>query len=81
MDTNETEILAATVHRQWSSWMKYLFAQGKFNEDGTWTMEKWAVDRWLRQSSAHYVDLSENEKESDRGEVQIYFKSLEGRNG
>ncbi len=56
--------------------MKYLLAQGKFNEDGTWTREKWAVDRWLRQSSARYEDLSEDEIESDRGEVEIYLGEL-----
>lgn len=76
MNEKILEILAAKVHTQWSCWMKYLFAQGKFQEDGSWTMEKWAVDRWLRQSSARYEDLSEDEKESDRGEVEIYLGGL-----
>lgn len=82
----EQEILAAKIHCQWSSWMKYLFAQGKFNDDGTWTMELWAVDRWMRQMNSSYENLSEAEKESDRVEVNIYLTSIltglrEGGNG
>jgi len=63
------EQLSELAHNQWSDWMKYLFSKGIFNEDGTWTMPKWAVDRWNRQMNTNYQDLSNEEKESDRNEA------------
>lgn len=65
------EILADLCHRQWSGWMKYLFSKGTFNEDGTWTMPSWAVERWKRQMETPYAQLSESEQESDRTEAEI----------
>ena len=63
------EKLAALSHQQWSGWMKYLFNQCDFNEDGTVTIPASLVLRWLRQKSTEYKDLSEEEKESDRREA------------
>ena len=63
------ERLAALCHRQWSGWMNYLFSKGTFNLDGTWTMPKWAVDRWRRQKNTPYMNLSEEEKDNDRAEA------------
>ncbi len=36
------------------------------NDDGTLTIPKDKVDRWNRQRSTHYSDLSEDEREDDR---------------
>ena len=63
------EQLAEYAHNQWSGWMKYLFSKGEFNVDGTWTMPKWAVERWTRQMNTDYKSLSEEEKDSDRREA------------
>lgn len=63
------EKLAEYAHNQWSGWMKYLFEKSTKNEDGTVTIPKWAVDRWERQMNAPYIELSEQEKESDRKEA------------
>lgn len=71
----DKEKLAALIHKQWSGWMEYLFSKGTFNPDGTWTMPAWAVVRWTRQMKTDYADLSEDEKESDRQEVDILFNS------
>ena len=68
--TEIKEQLAEYAHYQWSGWMRYLFGKGEFNEDGTWTMPKWAVERWTRQMNAEYKDLSEEEKDSDRKEAE-----------
>lgn len=49
--------------------MRYQFSKGAMNDDGTWTMPAWAVERWQRQMNTFYVDLSETEMASDRAEA------------
>lgn len=64
------EALAEYSHNSaWSGWMRYMFSKGTFNDDGTWTMPAWAVERWQRQMNTPYSDLSEEEKKSDRKEA------------
>lgn len=70
------EKLAALAHEQWALWMHYLFSKGEFNDDGSWTMPKWAVDRWMRQMGTFYKDLPEDEKESDRKEADKVLSIL-----
>lgn len=70
------EILADLCHQQWSGWMKYLFSKGTFNEDGTWTMPRWAVQRWKRQMKTPYTNLSDIEQESDRLEADRFLTIL-----
>jgi hypothetical protein len=68
-DNYDVKITDELAQYQWSGWMKYLFSKGEFNENGTWTMPKWAVDRWNKQMNTKYQDLSNEEKESDRIEA------------
>ena len=70
------EHLADLCHRQWSGWMEYLFNEGTFNEDGTWTMPAWAVERWRRQAETDYADLSDAEKDSDRDQADKFLELL-----
>lgn len=70
------EKLADLCHKQWSGWMEYLFSKGKFNDDGTWTMPSWAVDRWKKQSQTEFNNLSKQEKESDRSEADRFIKVI-----
>ncbi len=70
------EKLANLCHEQWSGWMKYLFSKGTFLPDGNFVIPKWAVDRWQRQMNTTYLDLSEDEKDSDRNEAQIFIDLL-----
>lgn len=58
---NMREKLADLCHSQWSGWMKYLFSKGTFNDEGTWTMPKEFVGRWIRQMNTSYFKLSEAE--------------------
>ena len=73
---NKREILAELAHAQWSGWMEYLFSKGVVNEDGTWTMPLWAVERWQRQMKTSYNELSFDEKESDRKEADKFVAVL-----
>ena len=78
--TNQNELreqLAALAHQQWSGWMKYLFSKGAFNEDGTWTMPAWAVQRWQRQMNTACAALPDDEKESDRFEADKVLALLD----
>jgi hypothetical protein len=70
------EKLAMFAHKQWSGWMEYLFSKCFFNEDGTATIPKWAVDRWQRQIITPFEELDEQEKESDRKEADGMMEVL-----
>lgn len=56
------EKLAEFVHQQWSEWMKYMFSKCGTNN----TIPDGYVERWKRQMNTEYINLSEEEKESDR---------------
>jgi hypothetical protein len=70
------EALAAQEHDRWSRWMRYMFAYGTFNNDGTWTMNAVKVKRWQRQLETPYEHLSEAEKDSDRKEADLTIELL-----
>jgi len=68
------ENIAELCHEQWSGWMKYLFEKGTFNtSDGTWTMPRWAVERWTRQMRISYQELPNAEKDTDRAEADKFI--------
>ena len=77
---NKREILAELAHEQWTGWMEYLFSKGTHNEDGTWTMPAWAVERWKRQTATPFNELSFEEKESDRKEADKFLAVLYAEN-
>lgn len=70
------EALAELAHLQWCGWMEYLFSKGIKNEDGTWTMPIWAVERWERQCKTPYSELSPDEQESDRKEADKFLQAM-----
>jgi hypothetical protein len=63
------EKLSDAEHRSWSRWMKYLFAAGTRQYDGSIHLPLYLVHRWQRQIETPYAGLSEQEKQSDRNEV------------
>jgi len=75
---NFREKLAALCHSQWAGWMTYLFSKGTFNKDGTWTMPREFVERWTRQMSTPYENLSPSEQDSDRKEADRFLDAMEG---
>jgi hypothetical protein len=72
------EQLAALAHEQRCGWMAYLFKQGTTHNDGSFTIRPWAVERRLRQMGMPYADLPEEEKASDRAEVDRMLAVLRG---
>lgn len=66
---DKREQLADLEHRRWSDWMNYVFSLSSKNEDGSVTIPFDKVERWKRQCTTSYNDLSEKEKDRDRIEV------------
>jgi hypothetical protein len=78
MTDDVREQLAAYAHEAWSGWIRYQFTKGVINDDGSWTMPPWAVERWTRQVNTSYADLLEAEKESDRAEADKMLAIMKG---
>lgn len=60
------EKLADLQHEIWSSWMRWQFSVCETQEDGRVLIPAELVQRWIRQMSTSYSELSEKEKDSDR---------------
>lgn len=67
------EDLAHIEHQRWSHWQTYMHSMGVRQADGSLLIPRDLVDRWDRQSSTLYANLSEKEKESDREQVRKYL--------
>lgn len=67
------EDLAHIEHQRWSHWQTYMHSMGVRQADGSLLIPQDLVDRWDRQSSTPYANLSEKEKESDREQVRKYL--------
>ena len=65
--------LGEVAHSQWSGWMEYLFSKGELKDDGTWVMPSWAVQRWSKQMTTPFSELSDTEQESDREEADKFL--------
>ena len=70
------ERLAALCHEQWSGWMRHLFSKCAMGEDGACIIPDWAEERWRRQMSTPYADLSPTEQDSDRREADRFLLLL-----
>jgi hypothetical protein len=76
MDNDLREALAAYAHEAWAGWTKYQFSKATINQDGTWTMPAWAVERWQRQMHTDYKDLLASEKVSDLAEADRILSTI-----
>jgi hypothetical protein len=56
--------------------MEYLFSKGTLNADGSWTLPPEYVERWARQATTAYKDLSPKEQDSDRTEADKFIALL-----
>jgi hypothetical protein len=79
MQDQEREIVAAVQHTIWSHWMKYLFSVCTNNADGSVTIPADKVERWSRQMSTEYKDLTHEERESGRHQADKVLKGLLNR--
>lgn len=73
-DEELREKLAAIEHDRWSSWVSYMFMDlGTMNEDGTFTIHAWSVEKQKRQATTPYLKLSRDEQLADLREVDRYW--------
>lgn len=74
------EVLADCEHASWARWHKYVGECADGLPNGPWTLAFYHVNHWNRQANTDYADLSEQEKESDRKEVQLALDALREAN-
>ena len=73
------EIIVADVqHEIWSHWMKYQFSVCIKNEDGSVTIPAEKVERWSRQMTTPFAELTTEEQESDFSQGDKVFEALRG---
>lgn len=65
------EKLAAIEHERWADWQKWCHKVLRENCPSS-EMEK-VLERWDRQIATPYSELSEEEKDSDRKQVERYW--------
>ena len=68
------EVLAEQSHEAWCGWMEYMFSLCEETVDGRFIIPDKKVDRWMRQMTTKYSDLTEEEKISDRVEARNWFE-------
>lgn len=64
------EKLACVEHERWAHWQKYMHEQCERLPDGRLIIPADLVQRWEKQIDTPYDRLSENEKASDREQVE-----------
>ncbi len=69
------EKLAAIEHERWADWQKYLHSRGIEDKsgEGYLCIPMGLVKHWERQIATKYEDLTEEEKDSDREQVDRYW--------
>ncbi|WP_314821037.1 hypothetical protein [Arachnia propionica] len=67
------ERLASIEHDRWAHWQRYIHAHCERRADGSLVIPPDLVARWERQIETAFVDLSEDEQESDRQQVREYL--------
>ncbi len=73
MDTL-VETLAAIEHERWSRWQRYLHSRcSAIGQDGSLLIPGDLVKRWEEQIVTPYIDLPEEQKDSDREQVRAYL--------
>jgi hypothetical protein len=67
------EKLAAIEHERWSHWQRYLHGKCERQPDGSLLIPADLVQRWQEQFETAYSNLTDEEKQSDRDQVDRYL--------
>jgi hypothetical protein len=71
-----TEELASIEYKRRSHWQRYLHSNGVAQPDGSLLLPADLVNKWERLIATKYENLTEEEKESDREQVEKYLPLL-----
>lgn len=71
------EQLAAIEHERWADWQKWMHSQCDRTYKGELLIPADLVERWERQINTAYNQLTEQEKDSDRQQVDRYWHLLQ----
>lgn len=75
-DDGAIDRLAAVEHDRWAHWQRYLHDQCERRSDGSLVIPADLVGQWERQIRTPYVELSGEERESDRVQVRRYLPTV-----
>lgn len=78
-DEELKERLAAIEHERWASWQEWVHTVSDLQPDGTLVIPASLVQRWTRQIATPYDQLSEEEKISDRNQVDRYWHLIKAK--
>lgn len=68
--------LARVEHERWAHWQRYVHSKCIAQPDGSLIIPPELVAKWERQIATPFAALSEQEKDSDREQVQRYLPIL-----
>jgi len=75
------DTLAAIEHERWSHWQRYMHSKAIQRSDGSLLVPAELVGQWERQIETPFEQLSEQEKDSDREQVQKYLPLIKASLG
>lgn len=79
LDLNELyEKLAEIEHVRWSEWQRHVFSLCDERPDGSYVIPARRARVWKRMLSTDYADLTEEEKDGDRNQVDRYWELITG---
>lgn len=65
--------LAAAEHERWAHWQSYMHGHGQRHPDGSLTIPAHLVALWDGQIKRPFAELTEQERDSDREQVDRYL--------
>lgn len=65
--------LAQIEHERWAHWQRYVHDNSQKQQDGSLVIPPELVERWARQISTPYDELTQKEKLSDQEQVRRYL--------
>ncbi len=71
-----TETLASIEHERWSHWQRYMHGKCTPNDDGSLTIPRELAQHWAQQMSMPYEALPEDQRASDREQVERYLPAI-----
>jgi hypothetical protein len=69
--------LATAEHERWAHWQSYMHDHGQRHPDGSLTLPAHLVAQWDGQIKRPFDELTEQEKDSDREQVDRYLPLIE----